>query len=366
VILSTFSLDDEALVEPSSIVEEVPRARLSILEADVRPPVRIFPDEALSLDPVALHALGDEARRWAMLRLSRTATTDPVFHGSAGPRPRRSLSVSSIETYLGCPFRHFAQHVLRLEEEPDDDEVMDPKKQGQFIHQVFERFFGEWQRRGHGAITRECLDDARSLFAEIVEEKVADLPEAEAALERTRLLGSPVAPGFADAVFRMEAEQPTAVVERLLEYRLDGEFQFVGSEKARTILLHGVADRLDLLADGTMRLIDYKLSSAPQRSRALQLPVYAICAEQRLEGHRGRHWTVGDAAYIAFRGQKRIAPLFTIRSGRDYVLRDAQDRLIAAVDAIEAGEFPPTPDDVFLCGFCSFGAVCRKDYVGDV
>ena len=366
VRLSTFSLDDEALVEPSSIIEEASRARLSLVDADAVPAVRIFPDEALSLEPIALDALDHEARGWATLRLSRTDPTDAAFHGSAGPRPPRPVSVSSIETYLACPFRYFVQHVLRLEEEPDDDEVMDPKKQGQFIHEVFERFFAEWQRRGHGAITSERLDDANALFAEIVEESVSTLPEAEASLERTRLLGSPVAPGLADAVFRMEAEQPIAVVERLLEYRLKGAFEFVGSEKARTILLDGVADRLDLLADGTMRLIDYKLSSAPQRSRALQLPVYAICAEQRLEGHRGRRWTVGEAAYIAFRGAKRIAPLFTIRSDRDRVLRDAQDKLIAAVDAIEGGEFPPTPDDVFLCSFCSFGAVCRKDYVGDV
>ena len=41
-------------------------------------------------------------------------------------------------------------------------------------------------------------------------------------------------------------------------------------------------------------------------------------------------------------------------------------RLIDAVEGIERGEFPPTPEDVFLCGFCSYGAVCRKDYVGDV
>ena len=26
----------------------------------------------------------------------------------------------------------------------------------------------------------------------------------------------------------------------------------------------------------------------------------------------------------------------------------------------------PETDDVFICGFCSFGSVCRKDYVGDV
>jgi len=121
-----------------------------------------------------------------------------------------------------------------------------------------------------------------------------------------------------------------------------------------------------LLADGTFRLIDYKLSSAPSKTRALQLPIYGVCAEQRLTMHNGRSWTLGEAAYIAFRGPKRIYPLFTARADRDDVLKAAQEKLVGAVDGIERGEFPPTPTDVFLCGFCSFAAVCRKDYVGDV
>jgi RecB family exonuclease len=138
-----------------------------------------------------------------------------------------------------------------------------------------------------------------------------------------------------------------------------------------------VADRLDLLADGTFRLIDYKLSSAPSKSRALQLPIYGLCAEQRLQSHHpsassgqarstARSWTLGEAAYISFRGAKRVTPLFTKRSDRESVLASAQERLIDAVEGIERGDFPPTPEDVFLCGFCSYDAVCRKDYVGDV
>jgi len=61
-----------------------------------------------------------------------------------------------------------------------------------------------------------------------------------------------------------------------------------------------------------------------------------------------------------------VTPLFTPRSSRDDVMATAQARLIAAVDGIEAGAFPPTPTDVFICSFCSYAAVCRKDYVGDV
>ena len=366
IALSTFTLDEEALVEPSSLIDDISRARLEIVEIDPPGSERVFIEEALSLDPPDLGRLTDEATAWASMRIARTPHADAGYHGQAGAQPPRRLSVSAIETYLRCPFQYFAQYVLRLQEEPDDDEVMDPKRQGQFIHTVFQSFFETWQERGHRAITPDTLDTARALFSEIVEGHLTNLPEAEAALERTRLLGSGVAAGLGEVVFRMEAERPIEVVERLLEYKLDGEFELAGPDGPRTVVLRGIADRLDLLADGTFRLIDYKLSSAPNKSRALQLPIYGVCAEQRLTDHNGRRWVLGEAAYITFRGQKRIHPLFTARADRDDVLKGAQERLVAAVDGIERGEFPPTPTDVFLCGFCSFTAVCRKDYVGDV
>jgi RecB family exonuclease len=367
VTLSTFTLDDEALVEPSTLIDDVSGLGLPRVESEI-PSERVFVDEALSLDPVHLDALLPDARRWADMRLSRTEADDERYHGATGPQPPRELSVSAIETYLACPFKFFAQRVLKLEEERDDDDVMDPKAQGQFVHDVFECFFTRWQHAGRRTITPGDLDAARELFAEVVEERITarDLPESEASIERTRLLGSPAAAGLGEVVFRMEAERPAPVAERLLEEKLRGEFEFVGPRGPRRIRLYGVADRIDLLEDGTFRLVDYKLSSAPSKSRALQLPIYGLCAEQRLQQHRGRSWTLGEAAYIAFRGAQRVIPLFTRRSDRDQVMAAAQERLIDAVDAIERGEFPPTPTDVFLCGFCSYGSVCRKDYVGDV
>jgi len=42
---------------------------------------------------------------------------------------------------------------------------------------------------------------------------------------------------------------------------------------------------------------------------ALQLPIYSLCAEQRLNGHLDRTWTIGEAAYLAFKGPRRVVPL---------------------------------------------------------
>src|SRR5206468_999852 len=103
----------------------------------------------------------------------------------------------------------------------------------------------------------------------------------------------------------------------------------------------------------------------PKGKRVFQLPIYGVAAEQRLQSHRGRSWRLGEAAYLAFKGPKRVVPLFA-PADRDKVLAEAQQRLSDTLDAIERGEFPPTPDDVYRCETCSYATVCRKDYVGDV
>ncbi len=206
VELSTFTLDDEALVTRSLQLDEVPRARLSTVTRRHR-------------------NRASATRRWWLrdVQPSRGGAAGEWLRCGPGDRPRtprsstarsapatRTWSVSALETYLGCPFKFFAQHVLRLEEEPDDEEVMDPRRQGQFVHDVFEAFFDDGRPPGTGRSRRADSDEARALFTAVVDRALERLPEAEAGLERTRLLGSSAAAGLGEAVFRMEAERPIA------------------------------------------------------------------------------------------------------------------------------------------------------------
>ena len=365
VRLSTITLEDDALVNRSLQLDEVFRARLSTRPEELLDMNGLFADDELVADPPRLERLNRQAKEWASLRIGRPSDDLPEFHGASGPRTHRTWSVSAVETYLECPFKFFARHVLALDEEPEDDEVLDPRRQGQFVHAVFEEFFRAWQDGGRGAITPDNLEDARSLFETVVDRQLAHakLSPAEAGLERTRLLGSPAASGLGEAVFRMEAERPVPVVERLLEHTVTGELLITTAAGTRVVALRGKADRIDLLDDGTFRLIDYKLGWPPDRARALQLPIYGLFAEQRLQNHRGRRFVLGEAAYLAFKGPRRVVPLFSSPAQRVDVMARAQERLSTALDAIARGEFPPKPDDVYRCELCSFAAVCRKDYV---
>jgi hypothetical protein len=120
------------------------------------------------------------------------------------------------------------------------------------------------------------------------------------------------------------------------------------------------ADRIDLLADGTLRVIDYKLSKAPKAARALQLPVYGICADST-----SRAGTADLDARRRVRGVPREERLHPSADPRRSTSRRGGQVRLDTLDAIERGEFPPQPDEPFLCTRCGFATVCRKDYVGD-
>jgi RecB family exonuclease/inactivated superfamily I helicase len=361
LMVSTFTLEGDALVSPSSLVDELDQAGLEVAQDIVRT-ARIFDYEALCLDPVDPSPLPNaETREWALRRWRRSASTDGS-RGWTGAHRAPAYSLSALERYQDCPFKFFASDVLRLEEVPEDESTLSPRARGRFIHEVFQRFFEAWDARGAGAITTESLDEARALMAAIAEPLLARLPAADAALERARLFGSAISTGSVDVVFEREASSDANVLSRRLEYRLEGEFA-LGSPEGRRVPLKGVADRIDVLEGNRLRVIDYKTGSAPNTRRALQVPIYALSARERQAASDGETWTIDEAAYIAFSGKKSYVPVIKPGTGGDEALAAARERLFNAIDGIERGEFPPRPHDPIICTYCAFVTVCRKDYV---
>ena len=364
VAVSLFTLEDDAIVAASAFVEEIEGGGLPLERAIQEDRARVFTHEALAEEPLAASALTGAPREWLALRASRSPALDSMFHGEAGAREPGVYAVSRVERYLECPFKYFAAHVLKLPEDRDEESGLSAQERGQFLHAVFEEFFTRWQTRGNGSVTTVNVAEALAMFEDVAESQLAKLPESDRAVERTHLLGSAAAAGLAERAFAFEIEQGGVVIERLLEHELEGEFVFSSAAGPRTVRLRAKADRIDLLADGTLRVIDYKLGKAPKPSRALQLPVYGVVAEQSLTGRHGRSWTVGKAGYVAFREKNAFVELGGASSLQE-AIRAGEERFLAAIDGIERGEFPPSPDEPFLCTRCGYASVCRKDYVGD-
>ncbi len=365
VTVSSFTLEDDAIVEPSVLLEELERADLPLERVPARAPMRVSEDDALWHEPVASEVCGPEATAWLALRQAR-ATAEPArYQGFLGGFSRASHAVTQVDTWIECPFRYFAQHVLALDDEREQEPGLTPRQRGELVHRIFERFYADWGAGGFGAVTPECIEEARATFARVVEAELAGIDAADAAIERTRLLGSAAAPGMGDLVLDLEAARGLDVVERRLEERFEGRFPVTAADgSAHVIGLRGKADRIDLLEGGRLDLVDYKTGRAPGR-RAVQLPVYAHVAELRLPPPPARAWRAGAADYVACRGRPLTRALGRKPEERDERLREAQSALVDAVSAIAAGEFPPRPAELRICSWCAYDAVCRKEYVGE-
>src|SRR4029077_18001889 len=208
--------------------------------------------------------------------------------------------VVARDGYSDCPFNFFAGSVVRLDEEPAEEPSLTPRERGTLLHSLFEKFYREWEAAGERGITTGNLAEAIERFERIANEALAALPDADRVLESARLLGSIVMRGAGERVFLAEADAKRDVVSRSLEVPLNGTYEFPtgGFAPPRAIAIRGIADRVDQLTDGTLRLVDYKLTRAPG-DQAVQLKVYGFVAQKHF-ARNGREPVVSVAEYISF------------------------------------------------------------------
>src|SRR5207302_454843 len=110
--LSTFELEDDSIVGPSVFLEDVDGAAAHIVKTPESPAGRIFVSEGLTSDPIVPGVVEGEASRWLQLRAGRSELSDGRFRGQTGAYHPAAYTISSLERYLECPFRYFAERVL--------------------------------------------------------------------------------------------------------------------------------------------------------------------------------------------------------------------------------------------------------------
>lgn len=200
-------------------------------------------DEAKALR--ARGAVWLEAARSLDAVVGARAAERPMPNPPAHLRPRR-LSVTEIETLFRSPYDLYAKHVLRLRRLDPLGEEPGARERGSMIHEVFARFIIEGHDF-HGARALDTLNTmAREAFAgldAIAERRDIWLRRFEHA---------------ARAFLEFERDRNVRVQKRNAEIK--GEWVFPLLDNFRLV---GIADRLDVLHDGKLEIIDFKTGSIP-------------------------------------------------------------------------------------------------------
>jgi ATP-dependent helicase/nuclease subunit B len=182
--------------------------------------------------------------------LDRAQSVNPVPR----PRPRpplaarpNSISISRVETLQRDPYAIYAQQVLRLEPLEDLGATPDARLRGELIHEILDLYHRKYPAAPPNDIEKTLHELGAQVFA-----PYRDEPEV-AAIWLPRF--ARIAKWFAthDAGLRRDASRVIAECTAGHEFTIAGE----------TFKLTGRADRIDLLADGTARILDFKTGTAP-------------------------------------------------------------------------------------------------------
>ncbi len=189
----------------------------------------------------------------------------------------RNISPSRLNDFLACSLRFYFNKVARLHENEEVEETLEASSFGTMIHEALENLF------------QPFLTNAQAITAADIPALVAQAPaEVEKAMLQEEAERHARADTGLNHVYRQVA---TRLVVRLLEslpqqpgllpLRLFGLEKplaatvfvpLAGSTEPLAVRLFGLADRVDQLPDGRLRVVDYK--SGLVRKNDLQLRGY--------------------------------------------------------------------------------------------
>ncbi len=287
--------------------------------------------------PYAIHAWTVEKRREGSEPYDEY---DGVVEITLNPQSR-IFSASQLTILGQCPFKWFADKVLRLANLEEAEEELNPALRGQLYHRSLELVLAKVLDAAD--ITQAGLDGLEAAFMQAEQDlQLPNIPAWEA--QRNEHI----------KVLSRAWEQPDFLPLNTQVVSLEKEF--TGDWYGLTVT--GRIDRIDRTPEGLV-LLDYKSGSEKppgikdEKGKAsvdIQLPLYTHIANTVLFPGE----TVKGADYYSLKHRKK--------SNHKGLGEEEQQQIAAKIKShLETGNYPVNPDvEGTACSFCAYDLVCRK------
>ena len=285
------------------------------------------------------------------------------------------LSATTLEMRVACLYSYFLSHELHIEapERPEEVASITPLDRGLLVHAILKRFIREARDGGTVPEPGESWDEGhRGLLDAVADREFRDA-------ERHGVTGKALLWEMARTEIRRDlhaflgADSKIRADHGVSPYAAELSFGMPNSEfptlEWNNLRFRGVIDRIDVSPDGkTALVLDYKtggtwgytnMDNDPVgRGTRLQLPVYALAAQQMLGSGvdvKAAYWFVSSSGKFVTRPRSPVG------------LDEMQDPFTKVLDAFKAsigrGLFPANPGmsqskRTENCKYCDFDKIC--------
>jgi RecB family exonuclease len=291
------------------------------------------------------------------------------------------FSASGLNTFGQCPWRYFAQYVLRLEPLAVPQRMLQPTSRGQFVHNVLFETMKRLSQAADGPVSPEQIDDQQMI--DTLQAAVTELSEPlEAAapypslwrIQRDRMHSQ-----MKNYLLALKYIKPTGRCGNFeLAFGLEtshGEPSDAMSSPepveiktpAGMIRLRGKIDRVDQIDSNALLIVDYKTGALPSpldiaQGRNLQLPLYSAAVAKILPGESsgGAFHRIGSGKsrkvldFSPDTADRRISKL----GGYHTVNEAAMQSVADFVTAMSEGQFDLQPTSA-CPSYCRFRQICQ-------
>jgi ATP-dependent helicase/DNAse subunit B len=292
--------------------------------------------------------------------------------------PGNSFAPTALEEYGCCPFRYFLRQLVGISPLEKPDLEVETKDEGSLVHELLHSFF---QRLANeGSLPIRDIPAARATLRETAGEVFARW-EAERYTGEPLLweIGKERVMNILDKMVEMEGADSSGLVPTLFEYPFP-DLEVTDTDGSR-INLSGKIDRVDIAADGRLRVVDYKMAGDRSKYRELlkkknmgvisfQMPVYLLAAVRELERKTGNRFERYSALYWLLRRLEPLAMDFSEGKKEDFTgffetdpeerkklgQENFLNRVCGTIRSMQEGDFQVTPRE---CESCRFRSVCR-------
>ena len=259
-----------------------------------------------------------------------------------------SISASSYQQLIDCPYKFFAGRLLGLTASDEISEVLSKADYGERVHRCLEAFHGNVDVLPGpflDQITDNNRQDAEKLLEEIAKSVFAS--DLEDNFEHRGWL-----------------QRFLSLIPLYIEWQIkhnqhwsihDTESQIQINQPGIDISLKGRLDRIDRNDNG-LDIIDYKTGYTPRQvevdeGEAVQLPFYALLSEQ----------AVNRVEYLSL-DQSKVKTAASLEADElQSLVESNQHRLKELIhDLANNAQLPAWGDDT-VCGYCDMSGLCRRD-----